>query len=357
MGLVSLRIAHVRCIEAASLELNSQRNFVFGPNGAGKTSLLESVHVLGRGRSFRIRPNRGLIQRGANGFQIGGHLRQSTGPERQLAVRFDRSGLDVTIDGVRGRRTSELAGLLPVHVLEPGMHSLIGEGPSQRRRFLDWGVFHVEPGYLAAWRNYRRTLGQRNAALKAGARGQSFAAWNAQLVAAAAEVDRARERYVARWAPEAGAIAQRLAGLDLEIEFDRGGYGAGELAAAVAESELQDRRHGATQVGPHRADLRLKIDAARVRDAASRGQQKLIAAALILAQVAEHVALRPGSGVLLVDDPAAELDPGGVARLVAELGRLRTQMVVTGISRAALEPLGDASVFHVEQGVVERQRV
>jgi DNA replication and repair protein RecF len=358
MSLVSLRIAHVRCIEAAGLELNPHRNFVFGPNGAGKTSLLEAVHVLGRGRSFRIRTNAGLIERGAEEFQVRGRLGSEGRAERRLAVRFGRAdGLDVAIDGVHGRRTSELAALLPVHVLEPGMHSLIGEGPSQRRRFLDWGVFHVEPAYLDAWRDYRRALGQRNAALKAGGRGQGLAAWNAQLLATGRRVDAARARYVARWQPQAAAVARRLAGLEVTIEFDRGGYSGEGFGEALAASEARDRRIGVTHVGPHRADLRLKIGGGQVRDAASRGQQKLIAAALILAQVAEHVALRPDSGVLLVDDPAAELDAGALARLVVELERLQTQMLVTGIARGALEPLGDANVFHVEQGVVELQRV
>jgi DNA replication and repair protein RecF len=357
MSLSSLRIAHLRCIEAAGLELNPQRNFVFGPNGAGKTSLLEAVHVLGHGRSFRIRQNARLIQHGQTGFQVGGRLEVEGAGERRIAVKFDRTGLEAAIDGMQGRRTSELAALLPVYVLDPGMHSLIGEGPSQRRRFLDWGVFHVEPGYLSAWRDYRRVLGQRNAALKAGMRGESFEAWNVQIVAAAARVDAARERHLRRWCPEATAMARRLAGLEVAIEFDPGGYRDRPFAAALAESAPRDRELGVTHVGPHRADLRLRVAGGSVRDAASRGQQKLIAAALILAQVAMHIALKPGSGILLVDDPAAELDSSALARLVRELEGLDAQMLVTGISPAVLEPLGEASVFHVEQGVIEAQRV
>lgn len=352
MGLSSLRIADFRCIEAASLELDSRRNFLFGPNGAGKTSLLEAAYVVGRGRSFRVRQNAALIRRGAGAFRVTAKTRGHEGPGRTLSVGFARGALDVRIDGQTGRRTSELAEILPVHVLEPGMHSLIAEGPSHRRRFLDWGVFHVEHAYLAAWREYRRALGQRNAALKAGISGGAFEVWNQQLIAAAARVDHAREAYVARWLPRALGIAERLAGVDLEIGFEPGGYRGSSLGAALAESEGRDRRVGITHVGPHRADLRLRVGGAAARDAASRGQQKLIAAALILGQVAEHIAARPGSGTLLVDDPAAELDRGSLRRLVDELERLPTQMLVTGIARAPLEPLGEGRVFHVEQGVI-----
>lgn len=357
MALVSLRVEHFRCIEAADLELDRSRNFVFGPNGAGKTSLLEAVHVLGRGRSFRAGQNASLVAHGAGGFDVAGRVAAVGGRERQLGVRFDAGALEVRIDRERGRRSSELAALLPVHVVEPEMHRLIGDGPSRRRRFLDWGVFHVEPTYLTAWREYRRALAQRNAALKTALQGPAFEAWSEQLVAAALRVERARAAYVDGWRPRALAIAARLTRLEIEMTLDPGGYAERMLADALKRGEARDRRSGVTQVGPHRADLRLRIDAAPLRERASRGQQKLIAAALILGQVEEHVARRPGAGILLVDDPAAELDAESLRRLLRELERLPVQTVVTGITAEPLEPLGAGRVFHVEQGVIRAQRV
>ena len=76
---------------------------------------------------------------------------------------------------------AQLAELLPVHAIDPSMHALVEGGPSERRRFLDWGVFHVEPRYLDAWKRYRRVLSQRNAALKRAASGAELRPWSMAL--------------------------------------------------------------------------------------------------------------------------------------------------------------------------------
>jgi DNA replication and repair protein RecF len=236
------------------------------------------------------------------------------------------------------------------------MHGLIGGGPSLRRRALDWGVFHVERSYLASWRDYRRALAQRNAALKQRARGAGLAVWDEGLMSAGERVDAARRRYVSAWGKRVAEIGARLLGAELLVELDSGGFDQGGLRRALEEARPRDVRRGMCHVGPHRADLVVRFDGENVRDSASRGQQKLAAAALIMAQVAVFAEGGHEAGVLLVDDPAAELDAASLRRLLGELERLRVQMVVTGIMPAALEPLADGHVFHVEQGVIERRR-
>ena len=124
------------------------------------------------------------------------------------------------------------------------------------------------------------------------------------------------------------------------------------MAEALAESAERDRTTGYSQVGPHRADLRIHLEAAEVRDAASRGQQKLVAASLVIGQVELLEALTGQRGTLLVDDPAAELDASSLERLLAEIHRLKAQLVMTGLTLDALAPAAGHPVFHVEQGKV-----
>jgi DNA replication and repair protein RecF len=107
---------------------------------------------------------------------------------------------------------------------------------------------------------------------------------------------------------------------------------------------------GSTEVGPHRAELLLRLDDRRVQDEASRGQQKLVAAALVLAHVAVESSARPGRSVLVVDDPAAELDAWSLQRLRAALAGLDTQLVLTALTAEHLAPEPDSPVFHVEHG-------
>lgn len=351
MPLARLRVDGVRCLADARLELDPERNVIAGPNGAGKTSLLESIHLLARGRSFRTRQARRIVQNGRASFHVVGEMTDAHGGLDRVGVGFGHSGLEIRVNGRAAAGMAELAGLLVVHVVDPSAHALIEGGPSVRRRFLDGGVFHVEHSYLGVWRHYRRLLGQRNAALKAKAGGAELGAWTVQLAAAGIEIDRARRDYVRRLASELGPLGQRLLGTALDLEYRSGWRQGIGLAEALAESESRDRQSGLTQVGPHRADLGIRMEGGRVDAHASRGQQKLIAAGLVVAEAACLSAAQFRNGIILVDDPAAELDRSALGRLVSEIDALPVQRVFTGLE---VEPLsaGGGRVFHVEQGRV-----
>lgn len=351
MTVERLRVEAVRCLERVEIGLDERRNYFFGANGAGKTSLLEAVYLLGRGRSFRTRQTARLVQRGAGGLSVYGELAGSNGVER-LGIRFSKGRLEVRINGTPADGLAELAHALPVHVIDPKLHRLIEAGPSERRRYLDAGVFHVEQQYLGRWRAYRRLLGQRNAALQRGCSAAELEAWTGSFVEAGAAVDALRGAYVSELAQRAARLGRALLGAELRIEYRAGWRRGITLAEAVEESVARDRAAGFSQVGPHRADLRIGLSASEVRDCASRGQQKLVAAALVIAQV-DLFEVRTGrSGTLLVDDPAAELDTASLDRLMGALDGLAAQLLITGLDAASLSPAAGFPVFHVEQGAV-----
>jgi len=346
-----IRVDRLRILTDVECGLDPRRNYFFGPNGAGKTSLLEAFFVVGRGRSFRTRQTRRLTQHGQDGFSV--YVEQRTADRlRRIGVGFNARGITYRIDRRPVDSVTEVARCFAVDVIDPGVHWLIEGGPSERRRFLDWGVFHVEHGYLAAWKRYRRVLGQRNAALKAAASRAALEPWDHALIEAGNEVTRARSAYVERFAPVAEAVAERLLGRRLEVGY-RPGWRAGiEFAEALAENVERDRAIGHTTAGPHRADLVLRLDGTDAANEASRGQQKLCAAALVVAQVRDAAARVQRDSVLLVDDPAAELDRGSLTRLMAEVEDLPAQLIVTGLAAELLPVDRRFPVFHVEQGRV-----
>jgi DNA replication and repair protein RecF len=341
----------LRCLREVGLELHARRNYFFGPNGAGKTSLLEGIFVLGRGRSFRTRQMRRLVQHGSEGFAVFGEVETEMGT-RRLGVAYKSGRLEKRIDGQPAASMAELTALLPVHALDPSMHALVEGGPSERRRFLDWGVFHVEPTYLAAWKRYRRVLSQRNAALKRAATVAELRPWLPALAAAAREVDDSRRGYLERLAPWVAEFGRRLLERPLSLEYRRGWAADQTFEEALAIAETRDRQIGTTEHGPHRAEIVLRLDERRVQDEASRGQQKLTASALILAQVAVECADRPLRSVLVVDDPAAELDAASLERLLASMVELPAQLIFTALSAAHLAPDAGHPMFHVERGAV-----
>lgn len=350
MPIERLRVAGVRCLDDVDCALHPRKNFFFGPNGAGKTSLLEAVYLLGRGRSFRTRQTRRLVQHGRDELTVYAELLVG-GELRRFGARFSAGDMSFRIDRQPARGVTDIARLLRVDVIDPSVHRLIEGGPSERRRFIDWGVFHVEPSYLDDWRRYARALGQRNAALKRAVKGAAAEAWDRAVIEAADRVDAARRRYVERLAPGVAATGQALLRQDVAITYRPGWRSGIGFADALAESRERDAAAGFTQVGPHRADLAVSLGAAAVADEASRGQQKLAAATLIIAQVREREGDR--ETVLLVDDPAAELDRGALDRLLGELETLRSQQIYTGLSADHLPHDADYPMFHVEQGHIK----
>jgi len=271
---------------------------------------------------------------------------------RRLGAAFADRRLERRVDGApaSGAAVTEI---LAVQAIGPDSHRLIEGGPSERRRFLDWGVFHVEHSYLEAWQRYRRVLGQRNATLQRGGEAAAeLRVWTQSLAEAGEQIDQFRQAYVGRLANYVSGHAQALLGQELSVEYRRGWRADLDLAAALDASTVRDRSLGHTEPGPHRADLVLQMAGHRVQDEASRGKQKLAAAALVLAQESVVSASAAARGVLLVDDPAAELDRAAFERLLERLQEIHSQLFFTGLAPLEANKYAATAVFHVERGQV-----
>jgi DNA replication and repair protein RecF len=350
MGLSELTLENFRCIERARLVLPSGMTLIRGPNGSGKTSILEGIYLLGRGRSFRTRHAESLIRHGAEGLALAGRTAGDTGVPLRVRVRRE-GGISAEIAGVTARSRADLAQVLPVQALEPGIHKLIEEASPRRRRWLDWAVFHVEPVFIDAWQRYGRALRQRNAALRSAP--QTARAWDPELIEQGELIHAARLRLLESLAPHWKVMVRALTDLSAELHYRRGWSEGVPLATALADSFAHDRRRNMTLVGPHRADIEVRVDGRNARAVLSRGQQKLTAAALLLSQLKllqARLALAP---TLLLDDPAAELDPQRFDRLLGQVSTLSCQLIVTSLDLAPAQLGRPESVFHVEQGRVQ----
>ena len=340
MALSRLQVTDFRCLQSAELHVDPHFTLVSGPNASGKTSLLEAIYVLGRGRSFRTRRLEHLIRIGCARFVVFGEVDTVT-RRVPLGVEGTRSGMRAQIDGDKPSSLAELALFLPVQIIDPEVHHLIEEGPSRRRRFLDWGVFHVEQSFVGHWQRYSHVLKQRNAALKAHQPKAVVSVWDSDLVRSGELLGAARARYVAALSPYAEAIGRNLLGMDLSLSYRNGWPKEQSFAEALQQSGNHDQEAGATQVGPHRAELVIRLAGTPVKDRISRGQQKLLAAALLIAQFKLFPEGSPVQPTLLLDDPAAELDDERLAGLIREVSSQSVQLIVTtlhGEFRAFGEP-------------------
>ncbi len=348
--LESLKIENFRCIESAALSFHPQCTVIEGANGAGKTSLLEAIYALSRGRSFRSPRRDHAIKHGAGSFVLFGEVRANDQSHR-VGLEISRGHRRIRIDGENVEKLSELLRFLPVHIIDPNVHELIDGGPDNRRRFLDFGLFHVEPRFLSVWSQYKRALSQRNGALREGRSDAELDAWDNGVVEGAVALAGVRQSHCIAVAAALEAIRPELLNdAGVELSFRRGWPDDADLAQRLRDNRARDREYGTTQDGAHRADIGISFRDRAARHQVSRGQQKLLAAALLLAQIDVIQRETGRRTVVMLDDPAAELDNESLERLLSVVFRLPCQRVLTGLDAARLPVPGEHSLFHVEQG-------
>lgn len=351
MSLRELSVEQLRCLPQVRMDLAPGLNLITGPNGAGKTSLLEAVYLLGRGRSFRTRSTERLIARGQTQLRVVGRTFEGS-PEHLIGLAYDRrEGLTVRIDRQTARSVADLSTVFPVQAIDPGIHRMVEEGPAYRRRWLDWGVFHVEPAFVGDWSAYNRGLKQRNAALAAG---QEVQHWDLELIRLGESLGASRVRVLEALRPEWEAVCARLTDQPVQMGFQQGWSRERSLAEALAHALPRDRERGTTSVGPHRYDITLAVNGAPAREVLSRGQQKLLGAAMAISLGRLVAARSPVVPTMLVDDPAAELDQQHTERLLAEVSALGGQLIVTALEDRPTLYGADARRFHVEQGALQQ---
>ncbi len=349
-----LEINNLRNISSAEISPHPRLNCFIGDNGAGKTTIFEALVVLSKGRSFRSGQAPSLIGSDGTVFRLFSRIESSAGTEHKIGLERDRESWAARHNGENVTQLSELARILPHVLLEPGSHRLVSGPPDGRRRYLDWGVFHVKHDYLGLWRRYSRALKQRNAALRAR-EAAVVASLDPLLVSLGESLHVLRQQQCERLSQ---LLRQQLPVFDatlsgIEMIYRKGWSGEG-LAEALQASLQTDTERGQTGPGPHRADLHLVLDGEPARERLSRGEQKSLTAALIMAQAR----LMQDSGeepVLLLDDLASELDERHVGKVLDAGTQLGAQVWLCGTMLSPVIPsrFKDFALFHVKQGRVE----
>lgn len=414
MHVTRLDIRRLRRFDEVQLLPGSGLNLITGDNGAGKTSVLEALHLMAYGRSFRARVRDGLIRHGDDATEVFVEWRErwpgaaEAGPDTgsspaagatgnlaglgtglpgtgdatfvggatgslsaagvtaQTAERTRRAGLrhsgrdwEGRLDGQRVAQLGDLCAALAVVSFEPGSHALITGAAENRRRYLDWGLFHVEQHFLPLWRRYARALRQRNALLKARAGDDQLDAWDRELAEAGEPLSQYRQRYLEAIEPRVARLAAELAPSLGALRLEHlPGWRRDEFALvdALLFCRDRDRLAGFTSVGPHRADWRIGFGALPGREALSRGQAKLTALTSLLAQAEHHAAMCMDWPVICLDDLASELDRHHQARVLDWVRTSGAQAFITGTESppGLVASNGATTLFHVEQGLVQK---
>lgn len=358
MALSRLLINHFRNLTTVDLDLSHGFNFLVGANGSGKTSLLEAIFYLGHGRSFKSHISNRIIHYDQDHFLLFGAVEEAK-HHWSVGLQKNRQG-DTTlkINGEDGKKISDLAHLLPMQVITPEGLTLLNGGPTYRRAFLDWGLFHQHPEFYHHWANLKRLLKQRNAALAQVRSYVELRPWDIELAKLAHIVSHMRADYAEALRP---SIEQTcgffLPEIEIRVSFYQGWEKESDYAEILAHGFERDRHIGYTMVGPQKADFRFKANGLPVEDILSRGQLKLLMCALRLAQGEYLIAQKARQCLFLIDDFASELDPTKRELLAHRLRQSGSQVFVTAITQDQLQQMqwGDQQhdrLFNVQQGQI-----
>ena len=347
-----LNIKNLRVVEDIELEPGKGINLITGNNGAGKTTILESIFLLGRGRSFRHKEAGPFIRNGSDSCQVMAVLEDEFGNKHRLGLVRGARDIKVRKDHKDLNKRSELMQTLPIQIITPQSHELIERGPETRRRFLDQNMFHVEHGYYQLITSYNKNLKQRNAALR-NRDIQSAHAFNAQLSNLGDRITETRKNYINILEESLKRLLDELKiPFDIDLLFKQGWEKGKSLGEILKQREGIDLKYGFTTAGVHRADIEFRSEGKEAAKRLSRGQQKLLVYLLQIANFQIITGKEEGvTPVFLVDDIGAELDEVNLQKMMAKFSDLCAQVFISTTGTGFISGIPN-KMFHVEHGTI-----
>ena len=363
MRIEHLHLRDFRNYEHTELDPCETITILVGPNAAGKTNLVEAIQTLTTTESFRRPKWEELVRWGQPRAEAA--LRASgASSAADLRLAVDASGArEFYVNGARKRRAADVVGVVPSVVFTPDDLLMVKGSAERRRAAADSVAAQLWPAYKAARREYAKVLRQRNALLKEEVGGDQAEAWDQRLAELGAKVTAYRCRLLSSFEPELTAAHGRLAdGERLRIEYeDRSGLGPGAwrsepgvndieeaFRAELGRRRADERMRRVTLVGPHRDDIAFLIDDRDARAFGSQGQQRTVALAWKMSEIAVVRGTTARSPVLLLDDVMSELDEGRRARLLdTVVSDIQTIVTTTNIGYFDERTLADADVVRL----------
>lgn len=350
--LSQLTLSNLRNITELSIRPTGGINLIMGDNGSGKTSILEAIHLLSLGRSFRTRSLKNIVQFGQQQFQV---IAKST-DNTPVGLQFNLSaGLQIRLNNAPLRKLSELAIQIPLQLIPANCHQFFEQGPRYRRQLLDWGLFHVEPSFNFQWQSYRKILKQRNSAIRQRKKVDEIQLWDTHLALHGETINAYRQKQLILLLDQFRQVFPRLCPEFREANFalrSRTGWAKNlALDESLRASIERDRQLGYTRSGCHAADWTFRINDAEPAEIFSRGQQKLFFLALCMAQAQLTELVNHQKSILLLDDISSELDHSHQNNVLNELATLPVQSFITATSIDG-NVNDEIALFHVKHGLI-----
>lgn len=334
----SVNLENYRNYESLSMEFISGINILYGDNAQGKTNVLESIYLSGTSKSHRGSKDKEMIRFNQEESHIKVIINKNDVPYRIDMHLKKNKTKGIAINGIPIKKASELFGILNVVFFSPEDLSIIKNGPSERRRFIDMELCQLDKVYLFHLTQYNKVIGQRNKLLK----DLSFKydkelyatldIWDKQLVEYGNKIIQRREEFIKELDNIIHEIHGNLSGgkesVTLRYETNTT---TESFAIDLQRNKEKDLKLKTTSVGPHRDDMGFYISDIDIRKFGSQGQQRTAALSLKLSEIEFVKNIIHDTPVLLLDDVMSELDSHRQNQLLNSLQGLQTIVTCTGL--------------------------
>ena len=360
MIIKSLELTNFRNYDSLFIQFDKGTNILYGDNAQGKTNILEAIHLSATTKSHKGSKDRDIIQFGREEGHIRTYL-EKDGMEVKVDMHLRNSKSKViAINGQKIKKASELLGILNVVLFSPEDLSIIKNGPSERRRFVDMELCQLDPFYLYNLNHYNKIVDQRNSLLKDlylnPSLRDTLSIWDSQLVSFGSKIIERRKLFVDQINDIICEIHHKLSGgretLVIQYEPD---VTIEDFEKKCQLNQERDIKYKQTSTGPHRDDFSFLIGDIDVRKFGSQGQQRTAALSLKLSEIELVKKISKDTPVLLLDDVLSELDSNRQNFLLNHIGEIQTIITCTGLDDFINNRFEINKIFKVVNGIVNSE--
>tara|TARA_B100002051_G_scaffold189862_1_gene179900 strand:- start:954 stop:2066 length:1113 start_codon:yes stop_codon:yes gene_type:complete len=328
MEISSINMISFRNHEKTNMSFRPGITIIWGENGSGKTSILEAIHSLSFGSSFRTSNKKELIKEGANNFLLEGVFKNKKGIESTVFFSHDTKGnKKIKINKKEIKKRKDLIGLNNVVVFSPEEESITKSGPVNRRRFFDKVFSIVSKNYLDVLIEYNSILQQRNATLKRSFKkniNEEVEIWNEHFAEKAENLWKRRKKLFVEFSIVFRETVKNLDfGLKSNIFYDQKKTKREEVLVVLKKTLDLERTLGFTTHGPHRDEFLFDWGGRAIRKHGSQGEHKMFLALLKTTELLFISKKTNKNPVFLIDDIFANLDIDRSKRLLRFVEGLR----------------------------------
>lgn len=373
MIIQSLELSNFRNYSFLNMEFDKGTNILYGDNAQGKTNILEAIYVSATTKSHKSSKDKDIVNFKEEEAHIRTYLEKDNIQTRiDMHLRKNKSK-GIAIDGIKIKKAAELLGILNVIFFSPEDLSIIKNGPSERRRFVDMELCQLDNFYLYNLNHYNKIVNQRNKLLKDlylnPSLKETLNIWDMQLISFGSKIIERRQIFINQLNEIISEIHNNLSGgrekLRLQYEPE---VTIEEYENKLTSSQEKDIKLKMTTVGPHRDDfsfLVTKIDKDEeyidetidVRKFGSQGQQRTAALSLKLSEIELVKRITKDTPVLLLDDVLSELDSNRQNYLLNSIGNIQTIITCTGLDEFINNRFKINRIYKVTNGSVELMSV